>query len=283
MHCLVQHNPTFSRRVSTSTGNILSLFVYQSGFGPAPISVPTTEHRNMKDHSLLKRTYTSSRVLSVVGLVILASSLSAHDPSCSNPACTHQDCVLRHRGTNCCAKCGCQSRCNQVCRLICEDKKVQEVCWGVQTEEFCIPGPSTPGCEHSEKVCEPGPDPKDPCTASHKFVWTSWIPSMTAKIFTKKKLMKKTVTKTVPNYKWVVEDLCPECERTILRSLRHRTRKYHPSQQTSRVGIHPSSLQSNLLREAKCTRQHQRELDENHRGTAIPELDSDTYCPSFGF
>jgi hypothetical protein len=25
-------------------------------------------------------------------------------------------------------------------------------------------------------------------------------------------LMKKTVTKTVPGYKWVVEDLCPSCQ-----------------------------------------------------------------------
>ena len=29
---------------------------------------------------------------------------------------------------------------------------------------------------------------------------------------TKKKLMKKTETVTVPSYKWVVEDLCDNCE-----------------------------------------------------------------------
>jgi hypothetical protein len=43
-------------------------------------------------------------------------------------------------------------------------------------------------------------------------VWTEWNPSKRAQIYTKKKLMKRTVTKTVPGYKWVVEDLCPACE-----------------------------------------------------------------------
>jgi hypothetical protein len=32
-----------------------------------------------------------------------------------------------------------------------------------------------------------------------------------AKVHTKKKLMKKTVTKKVPSHKWVVEDLCDNC------------------------------------------------------------------------
>jgi hypothetical protein len=44
------------------------------------------------------------------------------------------------------------------------------------------------------------------------FVWSHWTPCGCPKIVTKKKLMKKTVTKTVPAYKWVVEDLCPQCE-----------------------------------------------------------------------
>jgi len=30
-------------------------------------------------------------------------------------------------------------------------------------------------------------------------------------MYTRKKLMKKTVTKKIPSYKWVVEDLCKEC------------------------------------------------------------------------
>lgn len=33
-----------------------------------------------------------------------------------------------------------------------------------------------------------------------------------ATMFTRTKLMKKTITKEVPTYKWVVEDLCQHCE-----------------------------------------------------------------------
>jgi len=49
------------------------------------------------------------------------------------------------------------------------------------------------------------------CLRVKPFVWTEWIPSDCASIFTRKKLMKKTVTKSVPSYKWVVEDCCPSC------------------------------------------------------------------------
>jgi hypothetical protein len=41
-------------------------------------------------------------------------------------------------------------------------------------------------------------------------VWTEWVPGC-ATIRTRKKLMKQTITKTIPSYKWVVEDLCPHC------------------------------------------------------------------------
>jgi hypothetical protein len=33
-----------------------------------------------------------------------------------------------------------------------------------------------------------------------------------AHVYTRKKLLKKTVTTKVPSYKWVVEDLCSRCE-----------------------------------------------------------------------
>lgn len=39
----------------------------------------------------------------------------------------------------------------------------------------------------------------------------SWIPGCDPEIVTKRKLMKKTITKTVPSFKWVVEDACPQC------------------------------------------------------------------------
>lgn len=115
-------------------------------------------------------------------------------------------------GDGCCAQCGCQQGCQKVCRLVSEDKKVTVTCWGCKEEDFCVPGRSTLSCRHCETVCDNENKPDSPCTVPQKWVWNEWIPGGSATIFTKKKLMKKTVTKTVPSFKWVVEDLCPACE-----------------------------------------------------------------------
>lgn len=109
-----------------------------------------------------------------------------------------------------CACCHNESSCERVCRLVAEEKKVQVNCWGMKCEDFCVPGPSHRGCQHCELVCDEA-DPEVPCVHSKRFVWSEWIPAGCPKMFTKKKLMKKTVTKKVPSYKWVVEDLCPKC------------------------------------------------------------------------
>jgi hypothetical protein len=117
-------------------------------------------------------------------------------------------------GDCCCAHCGCACSGRKVCRLVCEEKKVDVICWGCKCEDFCVAGPSKPGCRHCEEVCGSCDQPCD-CTTPHAkskgFTWTEWIPGR-AKIYTKKKLVQKVVTKKVPSYKWVVEDLCPECE-----------------------------------------------------------------------
>ncbi len=112
----------------------------------------------------------------------------------------------------CCSHCGCSSnRCRKVCRLVSEDRKITTTCWGMECEDFCVPGPSTPECKHCEMVCKNGPDDKQVCGQPKRLVWTSWRPGCGQEIHTKRKLMKKTVTKKVPSFKWVVEDLCVEC------------------------------------------------------------------------
>lgn len=113
-----------------------------------------------------------------------------------------------------CAHCGCNATCQKVCRLVCEEKKVELIRFGCQCEHFCVPGPSKPGCQHCE--CLPGSqdqtcDCKTPVAAPEKFLWTEWIPGC-ASIFTKKKLMRKAETVTVKSYKWVVEDVCQQCD-----------------------------------------------------------------------
>lgn len=115
-------------------------------------------------------------------------------------------------GVECCAHCCQDGGCQKVCRLVREDKKVPVTCWGCKAEDFCVAGPSTPGAEHCEMVCDESNDPKATCVQPKKFVWTEWTPGCNQKIYTKKKLMKRTITKTVPSFKWVVEDLCPQCE-----------------------------------------------------------------------
>jgi hypothetical protein len=117
-------------------------------------------------------------------------------------------------GDCCCAHCGCAQSCQKVCRLVCEEKKVDVVCWGCVCEDFCLPKHNKPGCEHCKMVCadcsQPC-DPEAPYVKPKRFVWTDWIPGC-ATLHTRKKLMKKTDSVTVKSFKWVVEDLCPQCE-----------------------------------------------------------------------
>ena len=109
-------------------------------------------------------------------------------------------------GEICCAHCGGHERTSKVCRLVCETRKVQITCYGCKAEDFCLPGPSRPGAEHCEEVCAASL----PC-AQRRFVWTEWFPSSTADLFTRKKLQKRPLTREIPSYKWVTEDLCPHC------------------------------------------------------------------------
>jgi hypothetical protein len=44
-----------------------------------------------------------------------------------------------------------------------------------------------------------------------RFVWSDWFPHG-AQLYTRTKLMRKSEKVTVPSYKWVVEDMCAECE-----------------------------------------------------------------------
>lgn len=120
-----------------------------------------------------------------------------------------------HAQDSCCRHCQDTAGCHKVCRLVCETKKVTVVCWGTQTEDFCVPGPSSVCLRHVDCVCGDDTDPKSPCSQPKKFPWTEWIPACNAKIYTKNKLMKRTITKTIPSFKWVVEDLCANCEAQV--------------------------------------------------------------------
>lgn len=98
-----------------------------------------------------------------------------------------------------CHHCGCHTKCKKVCRLVCGTKKETKTEYTSECEDFCVPGPShklgyTYECdEHGHKHRKP-----------------IWKPTC-AKVHTRKKLVKKEVTKEVPDYQWVVEEYCCIC------------------------------------------------------------------------
>jgi hypothetical protein len=113
----------------------------------------------------------------------------------------------------CCSGCGCSVGCQKVCKLVCEEKKVEVVCWGCKCEDFCVPGPSCRGSQHCETVCETCGDKESEgiCVEPKAKVWYEWIPGCSAKKYTKTKLMRGVTTIKVPSHKWVLEDLCADC------------------------------------------------------------------------
>ena len=118
---------------------------------------------------------------------------------------------VAHAGDHC-DRCGASANCKRVCRIVKEEKKLTSTCWGIQSEEFCIGGPSCEKCEKCESVCNGKEDCEKANAQPKKMYWKIWEPSSCAHIFTKKKLMKRTVTKSIPSFKWVVEDLCSDCK-----------------------------------------------------------------------
>ncbi|MFN9718019.1 MAG: hypothetical protein ACK58L_04940 [Planctomycetota bacterium] len=115
-----------------------------------------------------------------------------------------------------CRRCGCAAtRCRKVCRLEKSEKKITTTCWGVELEDICLPGPSTPECRHCETICCEHESDRNIMTQPKQLVWLSWVPGCRADLFTKRKLMRKTVTRTVPSFKWVVEYLCSDCVAAI--------------------------------------------------------------------
>lgn len=121
---------------------------------------------------------------------------------------------LRGESGGCCARCG-RSNCEPVCRLVPEPRKVGTTCWGVKYEEFCVSGPSCREAHVCEEACCETDCPPKVETQPKTWRWWRWSPPKTARVFPRAKLMKKTVTKSVPGYKWVLEPLCPVCVAAI--------------------------------------------------------------------
>ncbi len=114
-----------------------------------------------------------------------------------------------------CCHCGSCAPCKKVCRIVCEMKKVEITCWDVECEDFCplLPRLGRDPCSPSASSdCTPEPSCCGSCGPC-----TSGCPERCIKppkcglMRTKKKLVKRTVTREVPVYKCVVECVCCDC------------------------------------------------------------------------
>jgi hypothetical protein len=68
-------------------------------------------------------------------------------------------------------------------------------------------------------TCDETGNDAEVCSRPKRFVWFNWLPGC-AQIYSRTKLMKKTVTVTVPSHKWVVEELCLDCRANCGDSIR---------------------------------------------------------------
>jgi hypothetical protein len=110
---------------------------------------------------------------------------------------------------DCCNRCGCESQCRRVCRLVCDTATVSKNCYGCKCEQFCVGEKQCRGDHHCEQVCMGGGqcgEQRPDCSLE----WFEYEP-LCATLHSRKQLIKYTVEKKVPSYKWVVETLCDDC------------------------------------------------------------------------
>lgn len=126
------------------------------------------------------------RTLSIALLVVLAGMVSSTQAS------------QRH-----CQHCGSQQNCRKVCRLICGKKKDSKPVYSCECEDFCVPGASVQ-CGETWVCTRLG-------TKCRKPVYKPVCASVHSKIV----LVKKKSEKEVPDYKWVVDEVCCRCGERI--------------------------------------------------------------------
>jgi hypothetical protein len=102
-----------------------------------------------------------------------------------------------------CCRCGCVAVTKKICRPVAEKKKVKETEYDCECEDFCIPGPSTLiGCETECGDC------------GEAKVKKIWQPNC-GEVRTRNVLKKSTEESEKTVYKWVVEEVCVDCERRM--------------------------------------------------------------------
>lgn len=101
----------------------------------------------------------------------------------------------------CCPSCGCRQPAHKICRLVCDTEKVTKVVYDCRCEDFCVPGPS----------CRCGSAPSSGCqgcaNCPHHALWQP----TSARIHTRKVLVKRELVEERPRYTWVIEEACRQC------------------------------------------------------------------------
>jgi hypothetical protein len=98
-----------------------------------------------------------------------------------------------------CARCGCVAVTTKICRPVVEIEKKSKTVYEVESEEFCVPGPST----RCGRDCT--------CHACRLHGATyGWQPGC-GTVRTRCILKKSSVEEEVPNYRWEIVDLCAAC------------------------------------------------------------------------
>jgi hypothetical protein len=106
--------------------------------------------------------------------------------------------------------------CDKVCKLVCETKKLTAICYGNESKEICLPGPSRAGCKHCETCCgDCQCDPSASCQESApkcEFCWRDWFACGCATPRSVKVLTKYQAEKKICWYHWeVVDASCCDC------------------------------------------------------------------------
>ena len=106
--------------------------------------------------------------------------------------------------------------CGKVCKLVCSTKKLTATCYGCESKDICIPGPSRRGCKHcatcygkpSDKPC----DECQNCVPKCEFCWRDWFACGCATPRTVRVLTKYQAEKEICWYHWeVVDAACGDC------------------------------------------------------------------------
>ncbi len=116
--------------------------------------------------------------------------------------------------------------CGKVCKLVCETKKLTDICYGSECKDICLPDPSRPGCKHCAVCCGKcagdGCCNCQSCPPKCEFCWRDWFACGCAQPRTVRVLTKYQAEKKICWYHWeVVDAACCDCVGTAGPSENH--------------------------------------------------------------